>query len=205
MMGKTVMDPARLKTELVMMGAETEVGFRADQQAAARIRDLTAALEAHNPTASPVAATRLLRGHWKLVYSNLELRRRTTLAKFSFNILPDTPVHVAELFNQIDPATGLWDNVIRFEDMDNGTAGTLVVAGQYFVVDEQTVELEFASAIVTTTLGQVITPITREQLPPIPIRTTYLDDGFRVIRSARGSLYILERMDAAPMAWARHL
>ena len=32
---------------------------------------------------------------------------------------------------------------------------------------------------------------------------TYLDDGFRLVRGAYGSLYILERLDPCPMVWSR--
>lgn len=200
-----VIQAAAIKQQLAALAAGMEVGCQPDPQAAARIPQLAAQLEALNPTPAPVCARQLLRGHWKLLYSTVEMRRRTTLAKLSFNMLPDTPVHVAELFNQIDPATGLWDNVINFEDMDSGVAGTLVIAGHYFAEDESRLEVEFSAARVSTGLGRVVKPIDQGQWPPSRVRISYLDESFRLLRSARGNLYLFERLDPAPLEWARNI
>jgi len=196
---------SQIKRDLAILGAETEVGFRADSSAAERIRALAAELEAINPTPEPASAAALLRGRWRLLYSNIDLLRKTTLGQLSFNILPDTGVRVAELFNEVDPASGLWDNVITFDALDSGEPGTAVIMGSYAAVDDAEIDIRFTGSLVVTATAPVRLPINREQLPDMRISITYLDESFRMIRGNHGILYIFERLDAAPLRWSRDI
>jgi hypothetical protein len=192
-----------IKQELATLGAATEMGLRADSAIADRIRALATELEAMNPTAEPARAASQLRGRWRLLYSNLDLKRQTTLAELSFKILPATPVAVVDLFNEVDPATGLWDNVITIEDDASGAPGTVVVRGQYAVDDDADIDIRFAEAMVLTESAPVRLPVDSSRLPLMHNRITYLDDGFRMVRGNFGNLYIFERLDRAPMRWSR--
>lgn len=196
--------PSTLKQELAALGAQTEVGFAADREATARIRALAAELEAMNPTPEPARAVSLLRGRWRLLYSNLELARQTTLARLSLGILPPTTVEVVDLYNEIDPSTGLYDNVIHFLDAE-GRPGTLVMAGHYGVDDDRRIDIRTQEAIVTGAAAPVRLPADTARVDTLVTDITYLDDGFRLVRGPYGSLYLLERLDAAPMRWARDL
>ena len=191
-----------IKQELATLGAETEVGFRAGPAATARIRELATELERMNPTPEPARASSLLRGRWRLLYSNFELQRRTTLAQLSLGTLPADPVEVVELYNEIDPRTGLYDNVIYilFED---GTPGTIVMAGRYEVEDDQTIDIRYTDALLFGPGSPLRMPATGVRVDSLKTDVTYLDDGFRLVRGAYGSLYILERLDPAPMMWSR--
>jgi hypothetical protein len=193
-----------LKQQLAALGAQTEVGFAADRAAAARIRALATELEAMNPTPEPARAASLLRGRWRLLYSNLDLARQTTLARLSLGILPATPVEVVELYNEIDPSTGLYDNVIHFLDSE-GHPGTLVMAGHYGVEDDGRIDIRTQEAIVTGVGAPVRLPADTARVDTLVTDITYLDDGFRLVRGPYGSLYLLERLDPAPMRWARDL
>lgn len=186
-----------------MLGAETEMGFGANVATAQRIRAIAAELEAMNPTPEPARASALLRGRWRLLYSNLGLLRDTTLARLSFNILPATPVSVVELYNEVDPASSLWDNVITFAGEGDGEPGAAVITGHYAVEDDADIDIRFTQAQVRTTAAPVRMPINRQQLPLMRNRITFLDDGFRMIRGNYGNLYIFERLDEAPMRWSR--
>lgn len=191
-----------LKQELATLGALTEVGFDASPADTARIRALAAELEALNPTPEPARAAALLRGRWRLLYSNLDLQRSTTLAQLSLGILPAQRVEVTELYNEIDPATGLYDNVIHFLGPD-GAPGIQVMAGQYEAEDDQTINLVYSEALVIGPGAPI--RLSAEGVRANSLRTeiTYLDEGFRLARGAFGSLYILERLDPAPMRWSR--
>jgi hypothetical protein len=193
---------ATLKQELAALGAQTEVGFRAQPCELERIRTLAAELEAMNPTPEPARAAALLRGRWRLLYSNLELQRRTTLAQLSLGILPPIPVDVTELYNEVDPATGLYDNIIHFLT-DEGTPAVQVMAGDYEVEDDVRIDLRYREALVMGPGAPVRLPADGMRVASLKIDHTYLDDGFRMARGAFGSLYILERLDPAPMRWAR--
>ena len=195
---------AKLKQDIAALGAIAELGFNPDVAVAAKIRALAATLEALNPTPEPARASALLRGRWRLLYSNFDLQRTTTLANLSFNMLPKTSVEVTELYNEIDPANGTYDNVINllFED---GSPGTQVMLGDYSVEDDAQLDVRFTDAIVHGQSAPVRLPVDTARIPPLLTAITYLDDGFRMVRGTQGSLYILERLDAAPMLWARGL
>lgn len=193
-----------LKQELAALGALTEVGFQAADADTARIRALAAELEAMNPTAEPAQAAALLRGRWRLLYSNFDLQRSTTLARVSLGICPPQPVEVVELYNEIDPATGLYDNVIHYLD-DDGSPGILVMAGQYQVEDDTHLDLRYFEARIFGPGAPVQLPATGSRVSSLSVEITYLDDSFRLARGAYGSLYILERLDPAPMRWSREL
>lgn len=192
-----------IKQELAVLGAATEMGLRADPAAADSIRALASELEQMNPTEEPARAAAMLRGRWRLLYSNLELKRRTTLAELSFKMLPATVVDVVDLFNEVDPASGLWDNVITFEDGATGAPGTVVMRGEYGIDDDADIDIRFSEAMVLTEAAPVRLPIDHARLPLMHNRITYLDDGFRMVRGNFGNLYIFERLDRAPMRWSR--
>jgi hypothetical protein len=191
-----------IKQDLAALGAATEVGFRPNIEDVERIRALATELEAMNPTPEPARAAALLRGRWRLLYSNFELQRRTTLAQLSLGVLPAIPVDVVELYNEIDPATGLYDNVIHFLT-DDGTPAVQVMAGEYEVEDDRNLDLRYREALVMGPGAPVRLPCDGSRIGSLKIEISYLDDGFRMARGAFGSLYILERLDPAPMRWAR--
>jgi len=191
-----------IKQDLAALGAATEVGFRASPGDIARIRALAAELEGMNPTEEPARASSLLRGRWRLLYSNFDLQRRTTLAQLSINILPATPVEVVELYNEIDPATGLYDNVIHFL-FDDGSPGIQAMVGAYEVEGDGHLDIRYSEALVIGPCAPVRLPAGGARVASMKSEITYLDDGFRLARGAYGSLYILERLDPAPMRWAR--
>ncbi len=193
---------ARLKTDLAALGAVTEVGFAEGGADVARLQALANELEALNPTPEPARAQALLKGRWHLLYSSLGLLRETTLARYSFGLLPDLPVTAVEIFQETDPATGHYDNIIHFLDGE-GAPGSLLLAGDYRVEDDSEIDIRFDRAILTTAAGRSIHPLDRGRTGPLRVTLSYLDDGFRLMRGAGGSLYILERLDSCPMRWSR--
>lgn len=193
---------ASLKTELAALGAITEVGFQEGGADVERLKLLAHELESLNPTAEPARAAALLRGRWHLIYSSLGLLRRSTLSALSFGALPRTEVEVVEVFQETDPATGHYDNIIHLID-DSGMPATLVVAGDYLVEDDAQMDIRFGRVLLTGENRRVELALDPARLPPIATVTSYLDEGFRLIRGGNGSLYVLERLDAAPYRWAR--
>lgn len=193
---------SRLKRELAALGAATEVGFGEGGAAVERLKALARALEAENPTPEPAMAQALLKGRWHLLYSSLGLLRPTTLARYSFGLLPDEPVTAVEIFSETDPATGRHDNIIHFLD-EQGAAGTLLLAGAYRVEGESALSIRFDRAILSTAVGRSVHPLDGAPAGPIGVAITYLDDGFRLMRGAGGCLYLLERLDPHPMRWTR--
>lgn len=187
-------DVTALKRELAALGAATEAGFEAGGEAVERIKALAAELEAANPTPNPAAAADLMRGRWRLLYSSFGLHRDTTLSRLSFNLLPKTPIRVTEIFQEVDPATGLYDNAVGYE------GGMQVTLGHYFPASEHRLDVKFTHAQAT---GHDRVDITNAKIPPLHSDVTYLDGDFRLNRGGYGNLYVLELVDRAPARWFR--
>ncbi len=187
---------ASVKTELAAIAAATDVGFDAGGEAVAAIKRLAGELEAANPTPVTARADSLMKGRWRLLYSSFGLQRDATLARLSFNALPKTPVTVTDLWQEVDPATGLYDNVV---DHLEGSAITL---GQFKPAGDQRLDVVFTEMLVIG-LGAARVPIDNAKIPPLHSDVTYLDDDFRLNRGSYGNLYVLQLVEREPARWAR--
>lgn len=196
---------AALKRELLDRGAATSEGFDAGGEEVERIKALADELAARNPTPAPARAEALLRGRWRMVYSSFGLQRATTLARLSFNALPKTPVAVGEIHQEVDPATGLYDNVVEV-GLEGGARGVSVVLGQYRAEGEHRLGVVFSETFVTGGPGfePMRVPIPQDKLPPLHSDVVFLDDELRLNRGSFGSLYVLEREAERPR-WSREL
>ena len=196
-------EAAALKRELVALGAATEAGFEAGGTAVERIKALAAQLEAVNPTPVSARTDGLLKGRWRLIYSSFGLQRRTTLARLSFNILPKHEIEVDGLFQEVDPATGLYDNIVEFRR--DGQAGVNVTLGRFAPTGAERLAVEFTDVgVISSALRQRL-PIVNDKLPPMHSDVTYLDDDFRLNRGGFGNLYVLELVERTPARWTRSL
>lgn len=189
---------AATKAELARIAAATDVGFDAGGDAVNAIARLASELEAVNPTPVTATAGDLLKGRWRLLYSSFGLQRNATLARLSFNALPKTPVHIAELWQEVDPVTGLYDNIVDHE------AGSVVTLGRFAPASNIRLDVVFTD-IIAYGLGAARVPIDNSKIPPLYSDVTYLDDDFRLNRGSFGSLYVLQLVDRGPAAWARDL
>jgi PAP_fibrillin len=160
------------------------------------IKRLAAELEAANPTPVTSRADALLKGRWRLLYSSFGLQRDATLARLSFNVLPKTPVQVTDLWQEVDPATGLYDNIV---DHDQGSVVTL---GRFSPASDQRLDVVFTEMLVTG-LGATRAPIDNSKIPALHSDVTYLDEDFRLNRGSFGNLYVLQRVEQEPDTWAR--
>jgi len=196
-----------LKEELAALGAATELGFEAGGDAIERIKALAAALEAANPTAVTTRADNLLHGRWELLYSSFGLQRDATLARLAFNQLPKTPVRVERLWQEVDPASGLYDNVIDFTAADG--PGINVTLGRFTADGDQRLGVEFfASSVVPAGDSEVARhriDLDTRKFPALHSDITYLDEDFRLNRGSFGNLYVLRLVNRCPGGWSRDL
>ena len=186
-----------LKAELARIAAATDVGFDLGGDAVEAIKRLAGELEAANPTPVTSRADALLKGRWRLLYSSFGLHRDATLARLSFNALPKTPVHVTDLWQEVDPATGLYDNIVDHDE------GSVVTLGKFTPASDQRLDVVFTDMLATG-LGAARLPIDNSKIPPLHSDVTYLDDDFRLNRGSYGNLYVLQLVTRAPVTWARH-
>lgn len=196
-------DPARaaaIKARLSALGATTDLGFEAGGEAVEAIKSLAAELEALNPTPSPARADALLRGRWRLLYSSFGLQRQATLGRLSFNTLPkDEPITVQRLFQEVEPATGLYDNVVEYADA-SGQPGVSLTIGRFAPASDVRMDVVFTHAQAS---GHERVPIDNARIPPLWSEVTYLDEDFRLNRGSYGSLYVLALDERAPARWSR--
>lgn len=185
---------ADLKAELAALGAATEAGFEAGGADVERIMALATALEALNPTPAPARADALMVGRWRLLWSSFGLNRDTTLARLSFNLLPKQAIRVSGLFQDVDPATGLYDNIVAY---DGGEAITL---GRYSPATDVRLDVVFTDAQAT---GHGRLPLDNAKIPPLWSDVVYLDADFRLNRGSFGSLYVMALEERAPQRWSR--
>jgi hypothetical protein len=174
------MTAAAIKAELARNAAATDVGFDAGGDAVNMIARLAGELEAVNPTQMPARAAELLKGRWLLLYSSFGLQRDATLARLSFNNLPKTPVRITDVWQEVDPATGLYDNIVDHE------TGSVVTLGHFTPASDLRLDVIFTGVIAHGT-GAARASINHDKIPPLHSDITYLDDDFRLNRGSFGS------------------
>ena len=185
-----------IKAGLASIAAVTDVGFEAGGEAVEAIKRLAAELEAANPTPATTRADALLKGRWRLLYSSFGLQRDATLARLSFNTLPKTPVRVTDLWQEVDPATGLYDNIVDHDE------GSVVTLGHFEPASDTRLDVVFTDMLATG-LGAARAPIDNSKIPPLWSDVTYLDEDFRLNRGGYGNLYVLQLVERTPPNWAR--
>lgn len=188
-----------LKAELAELGRTTEAGFAEGGKRVERIAELAAALEALNPTPAPARANALLRGRWRLLWSSFGLQREATLARLSFNLLPPDPITVRELFQEVDPETGLYDNIVAYAAAD-GSPGRAITLGRFAPASDTRMDVAFTHAEAS---GHARVAIDSAKIPPLWSDVVYLDGDFRLNRGSYGSLYILALEARDPDRWSR--
>ena len=185
-----------IKAGLASIAAATDVGFEAGGEAVEAIKRFGAELEAANPTPVTTRADALLKGRWRLLYSSFGLQRDATLARLSFNTLPKTPVRVTDLWQEVDPATGLYDNIVDHDE------GSVVMLGHFTPASDTRLDVVFTDMLAIG-LGAARVPIDNSKIPPLWSDVTYLDDDFRLNRGGYGNLYVLQLVERTPTRWAR--
>ncbi len=197
------------KAELLALSATTDAGFESGKDAdiIARIKTLAAEVEATNPTPDPSAHLAKMNGRWKLLYSSFGLERDTNLRRISFGTLPrDAKIRVSEIFQQVDAATGQYDNQVEFTAGD--AAGVHITRGQFTpdAADKKRLSITFtANAALprgtTATAEQLraALDVGSDDKLEAPLKftgwsdVTYLDENTRLMRGNAGNLYVLVR------------
>lgn len=190
------MSAAAAKAELARVAAATDTGFDAGGAQVEMIKRLAAELEGLNPTPAPARAASLLRGRWRLLYSSFGLQRDTTLARLSFNTLPKTPIRVTALWQEVDPDTGLYDNVV------DHAGGSVVTLGAFAPAGDHRLDVRFTDMLALGE-GAARVAIDTTKIPPLWSDVTYLDKDFRLNRGGFGNLYVLQLDRREPVQWAR--
>jgi hypothetical protein len=103
---------------------------------------------------------------------------------------------VTDLWQEVDPATGIYDNIVDHEE------GSAITLGHFKPASDQRLDVVFTEMLVTG-LGAARVPIDNAKIPPLYSDVTYLDEDFRLNRGSYGNLYVLQLVTREPKTWAR--
>ena len=189
------------KSTLIDIIVGTNRGLLANQQQQQAILAAIANLEDFNPTPNPLAASNLLEGNWRLLYT-------TSKALLNIDRLP--LCKLGHIYQCIRGETNSIYNIAEIYGIPL-FAGLVSVVAKFEPVSERRVQVEFQRSIIglqsligyTTPgnfiqqieLGQKFTafdfPIQSEQQGWLDI--TYIDDDLRIGRGNEGSVFVLSK------------
>ncbi|MCZ8130017.1 MAG: hypothetical protein O9284_01750 [Steroidobacteraceae bacterium] len=203
---------AALKSRLIELAAATDMRFEATKDDEKEIQALAAEVEAQNPTRDAAQRAELLDGRWRLLYSSFRLTREATLARLSFNKLPEITVRVEGIYQEVGSQAGHYNNLVHFSHGE--VRGVQATKGRFRPATEQRLEIEF--------YGTDVFPEDRK-VPPArfagalgtspdrlaaPLETqglwsdvVYLDGELRLMRGAYRNLYVLVREPHDPVSF----
>ena len=189
------------KSTLIDLIVGTNRGLLANQQQQQAILAAIANLEDFNPTPNPLAASNLLEGNWRLLYT-------TSKALLNIDRLP--LCKLGHIYQCIRGETNSIYNIAEIYGIPL-FAGLVSVVAKFEPVSERRVQVKFQRSIIglqsligyTTPgnfiqqieLGQKFTafdfPIQSEQQGWLDI--TYIDDDLRIGRGNEGSVFVLSK------------
>ena len=192
------------KSTLIEIIVGTNRGLLANQQQQQAILAAIANLEDFNPTPRPLAATNLLEGNWRLLYTTSKALLNTDRLPFCklgqiyqcIRVRSNSVYNIAEIYG-IPSLEGLVSVVAKFEP-----------------VSERRVQVKFQRSIIGlqrligyTTPGNFIQQIESGDFQnklafDFPIQSeqqqgwldiTYIDDNLRIARGNEGSVFVLTK------------
>ncbi len=211
---------ADLKAQLMALVSETGDGFSSDSPEMKEIKSIIHELIDLTPISDPGNQLASVHGRWMNEFSSFgsvggKKNKGTgsgavfTLKLLSFAKLPEIEVVVPQSYQEIQPATGCYNNVIYFETVENGTKGVLYVKGKFridksnaqrFLVDFTSIGCEPRAELMTdqdfrASLGvDPKTPL-RSDFPPPKLHSdiVYLDDTMRINVGSLDGHYVLSK------------
>ncbi|HLO86067.1 MAG TPA: PAP/fibrillin family protein [Nostocaceae cyanobacterium] len=194
-----------LKQELINLATSTDIGFNLTPEIKEKIESLAAEVEALNPTPEPTKHLDLVEGRWRLLYSTFGLEKETTLARLSFGKLPNVPISVNGIFQEVAAENHQYNNLIEF-NTSSGLPGIVVVNARYSITDEKRLTIDFLATSVKSVNADLSDADFRAALGVEPDAVlesqlefngwsdvTYLDENLRLMRGNANNLYVLLR------------
>lgn len=201
----TLSSPVPTTERQALLDAVAAVGpdrgiFGLDAATRLAIDGLAVALEAASPVAAPLTRLGdLLDGRWRLLYTTLTIlgRRRSrlslsTASKSGF-------VSLGELYQNVDAAAGVAENVVQFRVMGR-VGGTFAITASFTPQSDRRVGVAATASSLSPPglekmLGENVGLLTQIFDPTGWLDVTYLDDeGYRLGRDDKGHLFVLQKV-----------
>lgn len=197
------MDPTRL-----LPAAEQE-----------RLKSLCDQLAAHSPVPEPMNHQQAAEGVWLSRFASFggkhsegqPLLHQTTLKIQSFGHLPEVPMRVTRLVQEIEQSSKAYNNIVHVANMAGDLNGLVAMHGRYgpddgnpkrYMVEFYRVAFRPAEGIEDRAFrngfGLSADIDLDQEFRPIPFHSdiVYLDDDLRINYGKLGGFYVLERLNA---------
>jgi hypothetical protein len=190
--------------------------FDAGKSDGSDVVDMIEALAPLSPIPDPNNHLAAVAGGWTTLYASFGAGRSvgrshnddSTLGLQSFRAFPETPIRVNEIVQEIGLASNAYNNVVRFETVEGGCPGIVIIHGDYeldaedarrFRVVFHGAEIRGAEgsddAALRRAAGLPDDAALRRDFKPAKLYSdvVYLDETIRINIGGMGGVYVLER------------
>lgn len=217
------MNTATTKETLFAHIAKHDTGKGFSEEAFAELGRIVDAIRVESLYPAPMDALRHVEGRWETLFAHFGARHSagkprvhdSNLKVQSFNAFPPVPVRIERMCQEISEHGKAYNNVVDFTAADGVTRGVIVVHGRFrgepdnrqrFAVEFYRVELlpgeGFDDAQLRKALGFAASEPLSEDLKPPRLHSdvVYLDADTRINLGSLGGLYVLRRLEEAPVS-----
>jgi hypothetical protein len=209
---------ARLKADLIAAINACDQNGRYGEADIERIHALIAQLAPLSPILRPIDEQTKVAGPWKSLFAQFgpkhtagrPITHETSFKLLSFNILPDVPLRLLAIEQEIHAVSKDYNNVHIIETLDGTARGNLIVFGHYAVdadtpqrygVEFSRVGLFSPDGLSDAALRQAFGFAAEQALdigfkpPKLHSDVVYCDDDLRINCGSMGGVYVMSRMD----------
>ena len=210
---------AALKTELLGLVDKTQGGFKSDEPWVPRIQELVDEIPAQSLYPEPMDRLDKVDGRWRSLFASfgvahsqgLGIKHASDLKLHSFNNLPPAEIEVTCIDQEIDSATGAYNNVVEFEPKGGGPKGRVIVFGKFSEDEEnrQRFHVNFYAVKVIPANGGSLDDLRQalgldegtalekdlKKSPRLHSDIVYLDDDTRINVGSMGGSYVMTKVD----------
>ena len=184
-----------------------------------RLKSLCDQIAAHSPVPEPMNDQQAAQGVWLSRFASFggkhsegqPLLHQTTLKIQSFGHLPEVPLRVTRLVQEIEQSSKAYNNIVHVTNMAGDLNGVVVMHGRYgpaagnpkrYMVEFYQVAFHPSEdkddKVFRHGFGLAADIDLERPFPPIPFHSdiVYLDDDLRINYGKLGGFYVLERLNA---------
>lgn len=184
-----------------------------------RLKSLCDQLAAHSPVPEPMNHQQAAEGVWLSRFASFggkhsegqPLLHQTTLKIQSFGHLPEVPMRVTRMVQEIEQSSKAYNNIVHVANMAGDLNGLVAMHGRYgpddgnpkrYMVEFYRVAFRPAEGIADRAFrngfGLSADIDLDQEFRPIPFHSdiVYLDDDLRINYGKLGGFYVLERLNA---------
>ena len=206
-----------LRTQILALVHGMDPTTRLEESESRRLKSLCDQLAEHSPVPEPMNHQQAAEGVWLSRFASFggkhsegqPLLHQTTLKIQSFGHLPEVPMRVTRLVQEIEQSSKAYNNIVHVTNMAEDLKGVVVMHGRYgpdegnpkrYMVEFYRVAFHPADnvpdAVFRSGFGLSSDIGLDQAFRPIPFHSdiVYLDDDLRINYGKLGGFYVLERL-----------